>query len=98
MGRALRRRAARRNCRAARPTGVAARGGGNARRRGTGLIEVREDGVSDSGPSGGGTETRRGMPSARMEALTDGVVASVITVMVIELRVPGDGRAGGAAG
>nr|WP_257018385.1 TMEM175 family protein [Sphingopyxis sp. JAI108] len=32
-----------------------------------------------------------------MEALTDGVVAIVITVMVIELRVPGDGWAGVAA-
>ena len=37
------------------------------------------------------------MPSARMEALTDGVVAIVITVMVIELGVPGDGWAGVAA-
>ncbi|AJA08520.1 hypothetical protein SKP52_08005 [Sphingopyxis fribergensis] len=38
------------------------------------------------------------MPSSRMEALTDGVVAIVITVMVIELRVPtGDGWAGVAA-
>lgn len=41
---------------------------------------------------------RRAMPSARMEALTDGVVAIVITVMVIELRVPvGEGWAGMAA-
>lgn len=53
--------------------------------------------MSDSGSSGGGTGTRRGMPSARMEALTDGVVAIVITVMVIELRVPGGGWAGVAA-
>lgn len=50
--------------------------------------------MSDSGHSGGGTETGRGMPSSRMEALTDGVVAIVITVMVIELRVPRDGWVG----
>lgn len=50
--------------------------------------------MPDSGSLGGGTDTGRGMPSSRMEALTDGVVAIVITVMVIELRVPGDGWAG----
>ena len=50
--------------------------------------------MSDSGHSGGCTETGRGMPSSRMEALTDGVVAIVITVMVIELRVPRDGWVG----
>ncbi len=50
--------------------------------------------MNGRGCPGGGTETRRGMPSARMEALTDGVVAIVITVMVLELRVPGDGWAG----
>ncbi|MEI4509212.1 TMEM175 family protein [Sphingopyxis sp. CCNWLW253] len=54
--------------------------------------------MSDSDPTLGGDIGRRGMPSGRMEALTDGVVAIVITVMVIELRVPaGNGWVGLAA-
>lgn len=33
----------------------------------------------------------RGMPSGRLEAFTDGVVAIIITIMVLELKVPRDG-------
>jgi uncharacterized membrane protein len=32
-----------------------------------------------------------GMPSGRLEAFTDGVVAIIITIMVLELKVPRDG-------
>lgn len=39
------------------------------------------------------SEQRRGgsMPSGRLEAFTDGVVAIIITIMVLELKVPRDG-------
>lgn len=36
-------------------------------------------------------KSRRGMRSGRLEAFTDGVVAIVITIMVLELQVPKDG-------
>jgi uncharacterized membrane protein len=34
---------------------------------------------------------KRGMMSGRLEAFTDGVVAIIITIMVLELKVPQDG-------
>jgi len=34
---------------------------------------------------------KRGMRSGRLEAFTDGVVAIIITIMVLELKVPQDG-------
>jgi uncharacterized membrane protein len=37
----------------------------------------------------------RGMQSGRLEAFTDGVVAIVITIMVLELKVPRDGTLAG---
>lgn len=37
------------------------------------------------------SEARGGMPPGRLEAFTDGVVAIIITIMVLELKVPSAG-------
>lgn len=37
------------------------------------------------------SEPQHGMPPGRLEAFTDGVVAIVITIMVLELKVPAEG-------
>jgi len=36
-------------------------------------------------------QTKRGMRTGRLEAFTDGVVAIIITIMVLELKVPKEG-------
>jgi len=36
-------------------------------------------------------QTKRGMSTGRLEAFTDGVVAIIITIMVLELKVPKEG-------
>jgi len=39
--------------------------------------------------------SRQGLSPARLEAFSDGVIAVIITILVLELRVPGpDGLAG----
>lgn len=44
------------------------------------------------------SERRGGMKPARLEAFTDGVVAIIITIMVLELKVPTGGDLGDLAG
>jgi uncharacterized membrane protein len=44
---------------------------------------------------GGTRVSRKGLSPARLEAFSDGVIAVIITIMVLELKVPGpDGMAG----
>ncbi len=44
---------------------------------------------------GGISVSRKGLSPARLEAISDGVIAVIITIMVLELKVPGpDGLAG----
>ena len=37
------------------------------------------------------------MSKGRLEAFSDGVIAILITIMVLELKIPARGRLGGAA-
>src|SRR4051794_11319599 len=63
-------------------------GDGGPRRGSTRLSRGRRVSISIRGRRTHEPATRRAMTKGRMEAFSDGVIAILITIMVLELKVP----------